>query len=127
GKITDRFTFGPTMTVLLFFSSSLLLALTLVTEIWLFIIVYIFLFGSIITGFAAVNGETARRSPDIYRGTAMGALGVWLSTGRATSTLVLGPVWDFFSLEAVFYASAFGIILVTPLLFLAFRLKKRKN
>ncbi|MFX1250689.1 MAG: MFS transporter [Promethearchaeota archaeon] len=127
GKITDRFSFGPIMTVLLFFSSSLLLALTLVTELWLFIIIYIFLFGSVITGFTAVNGETARRSPDIYRGTAMGALGVWLSTGRAVSTIVLGPVWDIFSLEAVFLATAFGVILITPFLYLAFRFKKRKK
>ncbi|MFX1250784.1 MAG: MFS transporter [Promethearchaeota archaeon] len=127
GRITDRFRFSSVITVLLLVSAVFSLVITVVTELWLIIITYIILSACFATGFVATNGETARKSPEIYRGTALGALGVWLSIGRTTSTMTLGIVWEVLDLEAVFHVTAIGVIIITPILYLLFKLKDRKN
>ena len=111
------------MAVMLVISSCIVLAMTAVSEVWLFVLLYTILFACTITAYTATNGETSRKSPSAYRGTALGVLGFYVSSGRTLSTVVLGPVWDAFNLETVFLATGIGVILVTVAVY-AYFLKK---
>ncbi|MFX0151657.1 MAG: MFS transporter, partial [Candidatus Hodarchaeota archaeon] len=129
GQITDKFNFIPTISPFLIISSLTMLVFLIIQNYWLLVLVYIILNGSLITSYIAANGETARRASFEQRGTALGALGVYVSFGRTTSTIVLGPVWEVFGLFGVFLLTGFGVLIIAALLFffMRYRTSKRQN
>ncbi|MFX0051699.1 MAG: MFS transporter [Candidatus Hermodarchaeota archaeon] len=129
GQITDKFNFIPTISSFLIISSLTMLVFLIIQTYWLLVLVYIILNGSLITSYIAANGETARRASFEQRGTALGALGVYVSFGRTTSTIVLGPVWEVFGLFGVFLLTGFGVLIIAALLFffMRYRTSKRQN
>lgn len=126
GRLTDRFNFIFVISITIIISCIAIMSFTLTNDFFLLIILQIILNGSIITGYTAENGETTRRAPVASRGTALGALGFYVSFGRTTSTLVLGPIWKIIGLIEVFYFTGFGVIIITVLLFLKTRPKIMK-
>jgi MFS family permease len=117
GKITDIFNFTPTISAFLIISSLTMFAFIIVQSYWLLVLLLIILNSSLITSYIAANGETARRASFAQRGTALGALGVYVSFGRTSSTVLLGPFWEFFGLFGVFLLTGFGVLFITTLLF----------
>lgn len=125
GKITDNFDFSHTISVFLIISSLTMFAFIVVQSFWLLVLLFIFLNSSLITSYIAANGETARRASFTQRGTALGALGVYVSLGRTTSTVLLGPIWEYLGLLEVFLMAGLGVLVITILLF--FLSKQRKS
>jgi sugar phosphate permease len=82
---------------------------------------------TLITAYTAENGETTRRASSLHRGTALGALGFYISLGRTTTSLVLGPIWEIADITGVFYFTSIGIFIVTILLFVITRQKNKES
>lgn len=116
GKITDRFKFRNLIAIILIGSSIVSIAFLFISELWLFVLLYIIYFALMITGYTAVNGETVRRSSQDNRGSALGTLGVYLSSGRTISTIILGVFWIIFDLEFLFLITGIIVIVATILL-----------
>ncbi|MFX0183921.1 MAG: MFS transporter, partial [Candidatus Hodarchaeota archaeon] len=126
GKITDIFEFSHTISVFLIISSLTMLAFIIVQSYWLLVLLFIFLNSSLIASYIAANGETARRASFAQRGTAMGALGVYVSLGRTTSTVLLGPIWEYLGLIGVFLIASFGVLIITILIFFFSKQRKKR-
>jgi MFS family permease len=126
GRSTDKLPFTLFMTTLLFISGITLVLTTTVNDVWLFVICYIVFSACIITCYTALNGETSRRAPAAHRGVSLGVLGFYISLGRTISTVSLGPIWEI-SLEAVFYAAGFSVILISVFLFIIYYNKSNKT
>ncbi len=124
GRITDKFDFIYTSSITLLLSCCIILIFPSVQDFWLLVVLYICLNSALITAYTATNGATSKRAPFKMRGTALGALGFYVSFGRTTSTMTLGPIWDAIGLVEVFYVTAIGMILVSVLLFLYTRSKE---
>ena len=118
GKLTDRIRFSSMITFTILLLCVTVVIFTIVQNYWVIVILFIILNGTIITAYIAENNEASRRAPFALRGTALGALGFYTSLGRTTSTIVLGPIWEFAGLLGVFYFTALIIGVVTLLLFL---------
>jgi MFS family permease len=115
GKLTDKFEFVSAITVSMIVTCASVLGYVFVNEFILLVGAYILANSSILVSYIAANGETARRAPIESRGMALGVFGVYVSLGRSTSTIVLGPIWEFFNLSAVF---VFTSILIFFMIFL---------
>ncbi|MHA2154354.1 MAG: MFS transporter [Candidatus Hodarchaeales archaeon] len=115
GKLTDKFEFVSAITVSMIVTCVSVLGYIFVNEFILLVGAYILANSSILVSYIAANGETARRAPVESRGMALGVFGVYVSLGRSTSTIVLGPIWEFFNLSAVF---VFTSILIFSMIFL---------
>ncbi len=123
GKLTDRIRFSYMITFTIILLCVTLVLFTIAQHYLVIVILFIILNGTIITAYIAENNEASRRAPFALRGTALGALGFYTSLGRTTSTVVLGPIWEFAGLIGVFYFTALNIVVVTLLLFLFTRRK----
>ncbi|MHA1450524.1 MAG: MFS transporter, partial [Candidatus Hodarchaeales archaeon] len=126
GILTDKVNFSLLMVILLEVASGAIILITLSTELWMMIVFYIIFFGCNMTAYVATNGETSRRAPSSYHGLALGALGIYVSTGRAISTAILGPVWDY-NLNAVFLLTAAGVTIAALIIFFFFRKWRNEN
>jgi MFS family permease len=116
GKVTDKIEFLTAITV-----SLVITCLTIIG--YVFVDDFIFLIGlqmianaSIMVAYFTANGETTRRAPIEYRGISLGVFGVYVSMGRTTSTLVLGPIWEAFDLGGVFIFAPISVIFAVILL-----------
>ncbi|MHA2337165.1 MAG: hypothetical protein ACXACX_07670 [Candidatus Hodarchaeales archaeon] len=88
------------------------------------ILIYFVITAFIFVAYPAVNGATAHTASTAQRGIALGALGVYTSVGRTSSTVLLGPIWESFGLISVFIFTAFFIIGIVILLWIWTRLSK---
>lgn len=112
GRISDKFGFELPVIMFILIASFATITLTLMTDLYLIIIVYSFVTGSVLTCYTAVNGAASKYSSNKDKGLALGVLGFWVSFGRALSTLLMGPVWEFFSIQISFQMFSIVIILV---------------
>lgn len=117
GKITDRFEFRNLISFLLISGSIISIGFLFISDLLFYILLYIIYFALMITAYTAVNGETVRRASSDDRGSALGTLGVYLSSGRTISTIFLGIIWVIFDLEAVFVITGTMVFLSTIYLF----------
>ncbi|MFX1538800.1 MAG: MFS transporter, partial [Promethearchaeota archaeon] len=118
GRLTDKVRFIYVITITLILYSLALLVFTIAQDFLVLVLLYICLNVSMMTSYMAENNEVSRRAPEISRGTALGALGFYVSLGRTTSTIVTGPIWEIFDLRTVFYVITFFIVLITLVLFI---------
>ncbi|MFX0119889.1 MAG: MFS transporter [Promethearchaeota archaeon] len=123
GRLTDKFTFTSVITTTLIVYSFALIIFTIEKNFLLLIIIYIFMNLSLVTAYMAENNEVSRKAPLSYKGTALGALGFYVSLGRTGSTIISGPIWEFLDLISVFYIISFAIIIITLILFILNRRK----
>ena len=83
---------------------------------------------SIMVAYFTANGETTRRAPIEYRGLSLGVFGVYVSMGRTTSTIVLGPIWEMYDLVGVFiFAPSLIIVLIILIRVIIRRSLQRSN
>lgn len=130
GELTDRFGFKQPIFLSLFLTACAFALLPLTGYLATYsllgqVVLYIVVMGSLITAYTGVNGGTAKTAPSNKRGLALGTLGFYVSMGRTTSTLALGPVWEVFSIGWVFGVTSFLLVAVVLVFFLILR-KKRK-
>jgi len=83
-----------------------------VQSYWLFVLLFIILNASLITAYMAESSQTSKAAAVSFRGTAQGALGFYVSLGRATSTVVLGPIWELIGLIGVFFFAAILVLII---------------
>ncbi len=126
GRLTDKFRFVYVITITLMIYSFALLGFTIAQDFQLLVMLYICMNVSLMTAYMAENNEVSRRAPAIFRGTALGALGFYVSLGRTTSTVVSGPIWEIFDLTAVFYIITFCVIIITLVLFFWNKMKEQE-
>ncbi len=124
GRLTDRFEFVTSISISLILLCITVLSYVFINQFMFLVVAYLFTNSTILTAYIAANGETARRAPIESRGMALGVFGVYVSMGRTTSTVVLGPIWELFDLIAVFI---FSSVLVFCLVFLLILVIKRYN
>ena len=110
GRLTDHLDFASITTITITLTCLAMMAFIVIDDFIMLIVLYIFLNASITVAYFATNGETTRRAPIAQRGLALGVFGVYVSLGRTTSTIVLGPVWESFALEGVFLFASVLII-----------------
>lgn len=127
GRLTDKFHFIYVITVTLIMYSLALIVFTIVQDFLILVLLYICLNVSMMTSYMAENNEVSRRAPEISRGTALGALGFYVSLGRTTSTIVSGPIWELFDLTTVFYVVIFNIVVITLIFFIWNMLKEKDS
>ncbi|MFX0065052.1 MAG: MFS transporter [Candidatus Hermodarchaeota archaeon] len=124
GKMADKFDASYTITLTLVIFSLSIFAFLIIQDFLFLIIIYIIFNGSLITAITTVNGEVSRKAPLALQGMAMGAVGFYVSLGRATSTIVLGPIWEITGLENVFFFTAIGVFLVAIVMFFFLRISR---
>ncbi|MHA2304883.1 MAG: MFS transporter [Candidatus Hodarchaeales archaeon] len=127
GRVTDRIKYLNSISVTLFISSVTVFLFICVNEFWMLVLLYLILNGALITAYIAANSETTKRAPFDLRGTALGALGVYVSLGRTCSTIILGLIWEIFGLAEVFLFTFLSMILLTLALFAWFRSNDGKS
>jgi len=130
GRLTDRFNFNVVITLTTtIYCLGLLVCTTVpdnsVQSYWLFVLLFIILNASLITAYMAESSQTSKAAPVSFRGTAQGALGFYVSLGRATSTVVLGPIWELIGLIGVFFFAAILVLIIMTSLWIIG--EKRKN
>ncbi|MFX1515790.1 MAG: MFS transporter [Promethearchaeota archaeon] len=118
GRLTDKFRFINVITVTLIVYSLSLLAFTIVQHILILILLYIFMNVSVMTSYMAENNEVSRKASVITRGTALGALGFYVSLGRTTSTIISGPIWEILDLNSVFYVITISVLIIITISFI---------
>ncbi len=131
GRLIDKFNFIKVITTSLLIYCIFLLISTFVPNYSLesflvFVIIYIILNASLITAYMSESSETSKRASISSRGTAQGALGFYVSLGRSTSTIVLGPIWEFIGLFGVFYFTVICILSVTIILWFINKTKQNR-
>ena len=124
GRLTDRFNFIYIITMTIIIYSVALLAFAMVQNFFLLILLSIIMNASLITAYMAENNEVSKKAPNAVRGTALGALGFYVSLGRASSTVVSGSIWEIFGLTSVIPIISIGILILTLILFLVYRPNK---
>jgi len=124
GSLTDKLRFINVITATLIVYSLTLLVFTVAQHILMLILLYIFLNVSMMTSYMAENNEVSSKASVISRGTALGALGFYVSLGRTTSTIISGPIWEILDLNSVFYVITISILIITIISF--FWNKKRQ-
>ena len=122
GRITDRLKFVPLIMFSLFLTSLTLLGYLYVSDFVFIVALNIFVNGGVMISYIAANSAVTRRAPSEQLGIALGVFGVYVSLGRTTSTIVLGPIWEFFNLATVF---VFSSVLILCLIFLLRSVIKR--
>jgi MFS family permease len=123
GRVADRFDFRITITISLVLSAILIFLFVLMDLGWILILLYLINNAAIITAYTTSSAEVSRRAPFDERGMALGALGFYISLGRTTSTIILGPIWEFLGLSWVFYCTSISVILVSLFSFFYFKRK----
>ncbi|MHA2247587.1 MAG: MFS transporter [Candidatus Hodarchaeales archaeon] len=123
GRMTDRYKFIYVITITIMIYSIALLAFTIVQNFLLLVILSIIMNASLITAYMAENNEVSKRAPFAFRGTALGALGFYVSLGRTSSTIISGPIWEIIGLTGIFYGIIFGVIVITLILFFFIEIK----
>jgi len=110
GKVTDKIDFLTGITVSIVITCLSIIGYVFVDEFIYLVGLQIVANASIMVGYFTANGETSRRAPIEYRGISLGVFGVYVSMGRTTSTLVLGPIWEVFDLVGVFIFAPICVI-----------------
>jgi len=110
GKITDKIDFLTAISISLVITCLSVIGYVFVEEFIFLVGLQIIANASIMIGYFTANGETTRRAPIEYRGISLGVFGVYVSMGRTTSTVVLGPIWETFDLVGVFIFAPICII-----------------
>lgn len=117
GKISDRYGFERPIAGMLLISGLILIILVYTPHlIILHIVLYAILIAAIITAYTSVNGGIVKTAPAHHRGLALGTLGFYVSFGRTTSSIILGPVWGLFNINLVFLITGLLIIGATLLI-----------
>ena len=114
GKISDKFGFERPIMLFLAIASVNIMALTYFTDLSILILIYAIISGSLLASYTAVNGAASKFSLNSEKGLALGVLGFWVSFGRASSTLFIGPVWKTISIgpSLALFASVILIFIV---------------
>jgi MFS family permease len=114
GKISDKLGYEkPIIGTMLISGIILIIMVYIPSSLFFHVILFTVLIGSFITAYTAVNGGTAKKAPASQRGLALGALGFYVSTGRTTSTVVLGFIWDVYDINMVFLVAGITVIIIT--------------
>ena len=116
GNISDRFGYRGPVLLSLFIISIFFLILTYVQDLFALIIIYFVVVACTFIAYPAVNSATATTSSSTQTGIALGALGVYTSIGRASSTIVLSPIWEGFSIVFVFQFTALFLLVIIAIL-----------
>ncbi|MHA2176148.1 MAG: MFS transporter [Candidatus Hodarchaeales archaeon] len=127
GKLTDSLDYAIVTTITIMTISVTMMAFLVTDDFISLIVLYIFLNASITVAYFATNGETTRRAPISQRGIALGVFGVYVSLGRTTSTLVLGPVWETLNLEGVFLFAPVLVLFLVIVHFFTLRRAKKES
>ncbi|MCY3413697.1 MAG: MFS transporter [Candidatus Heimdallarchaeota archaeon] len=96
GKIFDRFGFKWPIILGMGLTSGLIYLMPLVTSFAQLLLVYTVYTAALFTCFIATSGGTSNSASAKDRGLAMGVLGIYISTGRMMSSVVLAPVLEYF-------------------------------
>lgn len=92
GKIFDKYGFrGPVITSMLIVSLMTYL-LTRTSSFWELLVVYTIMMSAIFICYIASTGATSNTISPARRGLAMGVLGVYISSGRTGSSVILSPI-----------------------------------
>lgn len=122
GSVSDRYgyrsplLFGFTSIAVAFLITPLLKGLIVLVILYIFVYIFIFI------GYPSVNSATASTAPAKQRGLALGALGVYTSLGRTTSTIIMSPIWNIIKINDTFVIA--GLLLLTLVFILYFTTKQ---
>lgn len=94
GSIIDKFGFRIPVLVTLVFNGFLLFIITQLTTYWMVAVVYSFYMAGVTLCYLGANSATSNTAASSDRGKAMGVLGVWVSIGRTSSSIILGIIWE---------------------------------
>ena len=92
GKIFDKFGFKSPILIGLALCGVIFYAMTYTTNFWMLMILYTIALSAIFICYIASTGATSNTVVPGERGLAMGVLGVYISSGRALSSVALAPV-----------------------------------
>lgn len=92
GKIFDKYGFRGPVIIALSIVSLMIYALTLTTTFWELLAVYTIMMSAIFICYIASTGATSNSVAPAKRGLAMGVLGVYISSGRTASSVILSPI-----------------------------------
>jgi MFS family permease len=118
GGISDRFCYRFPVLLSLTCLAFIYFITPLIKELSFLILLYFLANALFFVGYPAVNSATASTSPVKQRGLALGALGVYTSLGRASSTIIMSPIWYNFNINITFMVSGILIFFVVLVLFL---------
>ena len=93
GSISDKFGLRAPTTIGLIVNGFTLVLISFETNLNSIIVLYSVLLAASVTTYVAVNGATAKYSKSKERGLAMGTLGVYVSIGRTSSSIILAITW----------------------------------
>ena len=137
GGIFDKWGYRWPVLISLLISSIMLIMMTRVSNIWQLLIVYTITTSAIYICFIATTGATSNTATPAQRGMAMGVLGMYISSGRALSSIILAPILGILEdqsgsrsqgLHDLFVITAFLIFSFTIILgIISYYLKKRNN
>lgn len=136
GLIFDKWGYIAPVLIALTIASISMVVLTLVVEFWQLLLVYTITMSSIFICFIATTGATSNTAMPVQRGLAMGVLGVYISSGRAMSSIALSPVLDYFEkglgsreegLVALFKVAAIVVLVLVISLGMISKYLHRKN
>lgn len=110
GKIFDKWGYKTPILISLTICSIMFVALTYATTIFQLLIIYTITISAIFICFIASTGATNNTVIPGERGLAMGVLGIYISSGRAFSSIALAPMLGTF--EWITGSRAEGIIML---------------
>ncbi|MFV2015787.1 MAG: MFS transporter, partial [Candidatus Heimdallarchaeota archaeon] len=125
GKIFDKFGFRGPVVVSMIITSLMIYLLTITNTFWQLLAVYTILMSSILIGYISSAGATSNAALPAQRGLAMGVLGVYISMGRTSSSIILSPILEFLEIRSnsrseglidLFTITAIIIVVITLLL-----------
>ncbi len=119
GSLSDRFSLRTVVTVGLILISASITLTTLTTDFFGLLMIQCIFLGAMIASYTSVNKGSAARAPTSQRGSALGVLGVYVSLGRALSTMYVGFLYNSFTLEVSFRIFSFSIVGMLGLVFVS--------
>jgi MFS family permease len=128
GKISDKLGFERPIMVFLIIACFTIISMTYFNDFIILIILYAIVSASLLTSYTAVNGAASKFSLNSEKGLALGVLGFWVSFGRASSTLLIGPIWESFSIGiSLAILSTLIILLIAGYYLLVYRKNPLRN
>jgi MFS family permease len=110
GKISDILGYRIPITISLLITAIAIFTETVTENFVVLTFTYLLVVAMMMIMYPAINSATSSSAPGKERGIALGALGVYVSLGRGMSTIVLGPLIDWFDLVFTFKIFAFIVL-----------------
>ena len=117
GSVSDRFGYRSPVLFTLTGLALLYLSAPLISGLIVLIVYYFIVYLLIFIGYPSVNNGAASTSPVKQRGLALGALGVYTSLGRSSSTIIMSPIWEQFNINDTFIISGIFILILVFILY----------